>query len=197
MDGEGMSLYSVATTDGIYTLCIELSAEQADLLLQRLEHMAEVYAAEAAEAETDDDDEFDEDWFPFADGVMDVSGEAPCWWFDELECENPLHCHCGPVTLLEVLTRTDAATRDASLARHMSLMEEMWSHYWSGQGLLEGAAATIGDACAECLINGAPHVYDVHGSACELAEELGEALSAFSTEIALGTPKWKPEPDLA
>ena len=185
-----MYSYSVPTTDGAYQLCTELSEHQSAMLIERMQHMAEIYAAEAAD---DGDDDDSDDWFPFTDDTLDVSHEAPCWWFAEDTCSGPLHCHCGPVSLLEVLTRCEADTRAVTLARHMLLMEELWSHYWSGQGLLEGEASSIGDACAECLINGASHVYGIHSAAAELAEELGEALAAFATTITLGAPKWNPD----
>ncbi len=190
MDGVGMTLCTVAIADGTYTLCVELSPAQAALLVDRLEQMAEIYAAELAD-DLDDDDDADH-WFPFEDGTIDVSHEAPCWWFQEADCVNAPHCHCGPVTLLEVLTRSGPESRPEALAAHLQLMEKTWSHYWSGQGLLEGGTASIGDACSDCLISGAQHVYDVHGTAASLAEELGEAISAFACSVLLGEPKWTP-----
>jgi hypothetical protein len=36
-------------------------------------------------------------------------------------------------------------------------------------------------------------VFDVRDAASCLAEELGEALAAFSSEIQLGQPRWNPE----
>jgi hypothetical protein len=187
--------------DGHFTLCTELDQTQIALMQERLDHFAEIHSSEEddgsddwdeAEAWLDGEDQGEQvgSWGPFA---YDPAQEAPCWWFSETGCVGELHCHCEPVTLLEVLTRLPADLRSAALADHMRLMEGLWSHHWSGQGLLEGGSGTIGDACAECIIEGVSHVFDIRDMASALSEELGEALAAFSSQISLGTPRWNPE----
>lgn len=191
---------SYQAQDGTYGLFTELSEAQVTLMQERLDHFSEIHVSEDDEGddwdeaeswlEGEEGEERENAWEPFA---YDPSHEAPCWWFTEDGCVGELHCHCGPVTLLEVLTRVPAELRSGALAEHMKLLEGLWSHHWSGQGLLEGGAGTIGDACAECIIEGVGHVYDIRDMASALSEELGEALAAFSSQISLGTPRWNPE----
>ncbi len=184
---QGMNGSDYLVPDGRYSLHAELTADQRDLLNSRMEHFARLEAEGVAEEWEDDPEEL------FEMFSYDVSTEAPCWWFAEGACEGELNCHCGPVTLLEVLTRLEPDRRKEALSDHMIMMGELWSHHWSGQGLLDGGTASIGDACAECIINGANHVFDVRDAASSLAEELGEALAAYSCEIELGKPRWNPE----
>jgi hypothetical protein len=177
--------HSVVISQGTYTLQRDLDAAKLELLGQR----REFYTSQ--EALCDDE----EQWWGSDGDADDVSvvleyDEGPCWWFKEDGCEGHIECACGLVTLLEVLGRVDAVQRVGVLAAHMQLLAEAWSHYWSGQAILEGGSATIGDACVECLVDGPNHVYALFSHATQMAEELGEALAAFECAVTLGEPRW-------
>ena len=177
--------HAVVIPQGTYTLQVELAGAELALLGQRREFLSN------QESLFDDDDNDDEWWGSDNEiSVVFEYDEGPCWWYSEQGCAGDLECGCGLVTLLEVLGRVDTAQRVGVLSAHMQLLAEMWSHYWSGQAILEGGSATIGDACVECLVDGPNHVYTLFSHATQMAEELGEALAAFECAITLGEPRW-------
>jgi hypothetical protein len=175
--------HSVSTERGTYSLEGVLGQEKHGLLERRVEFYREC-ALEGLE------DDWESGAWEDSDPGDAVFDEGPCWWLQEPECDGDLDCGCGPVTLLEALGNVAVADRAGVLAAHMGLLEELWSHFWSGQALTEGGTATIGDACVECLVEGHAHVYSVFSDATQMAEELGEALAAFECSVTLHAMRW-------
>lgn len=111
----------------------------------------------------------------------------PTWWFTRRGCvDGDEGCGCGPVTLLEVLTRASEDNHMAVIAAHMNVMRQLYDHFWSGQGIISGSSERVLDACAGCLTNGPQHVWGVFDAAREMAQDLGEALAAHESVVSIG-----------
>ena len=121
---------------------------------------------------------------------IEIADEGTTWWWRENGCIADFDCECGPVTLLEACNRAESEERSGMIEAHASVMRELFDHYWSGQGLIEGSSAEIGEACVECLIDGAKHVYIVFENASRLAEELGEVLAAYHYHLIVGGTRY-------
>lgn len=159
----------------------------------QIEHAAraEERALEALIREEEANGGANEEDFVFATSVgVDEAFAHPVWWFETDECDADLACVCGRSSLLDAVTHVDVAHRAVALDRHTTAMRALYDHFWSGQGLLDGSASEIGDACASCLTVGTNHVWDVFDAASEMAEELGETLAAFSFSLELGEPRF-------
>lgn len=111
------------------------------------------------------------------------------WWWGETNCDG-VACACGRLTLLEALQRLAPDERGEAIKLHADEMRTLFDHFWGGQGLVSGASTRIGNACPDCLIEGAPHVWDVYENAGLLAEEFGEALAAYAYELFVGEPRY-------
>lgn len=141
-------------------------------------------------------------WLPadtLDDGTCDtdVSYVVPhrIWWWSEAGCDG-VACACGRLTLLEVLQRLSPDERGDAIKLHADEMRMLFDHFWGGQGLVSGVSKRIGNACPDCLIEGAAHVWDVYENAGLLAEEFGEALAAYAYELFVGEPRYvPPRPD--
>ena len=143
---------------------------------------------DAAEFEMDDEPHF---------GAVSIEETIsyPVWWYDEDGCYGEEMCRCGRSTLLDALTHIEEELRADAVREHVRVMRSMYDHFWSGQGLLEGGAQELGEACALCLTVGASHVWDIYESASEAAEELGEAMSAYEFSLTFGDPRFRPGDD--
>ena len=139
-------------------------------------------------------DDRDEDWWGGAeDGACEYESYAHrVWWQSDSECDGT-GCECGRVRLIYVLEKLPPEERGGAVALHAEEMRALYEHFWAGQGLVSGAADMIGDACSSCLTDGAVHVWEVYESACELAEEFGEALAAYAYQLFVGEPR-HPQP---
>jgi hypothetical protein len=122
---------------------------------------------------------------------LDEDIAYPVWWYDEDGCDGEETCRCGRSTLLDALTNIEDDRRAEAVSAHVRVMRSMYDHFWSGQGLLEGGSAELGEACALCLTVGASHVWDIYESASEAAEELGEAMSAYDTDLTFGEARFR------
>ena len=121
---------------------------------------------------------------------VEISEEGTTWWWREDECGADADCVCGPVTLLEACNSVESEERSGMIEEHAGKMRELFDHYWSGQGLIEGSSAEIGEACVDCLVEGAKHVYTVFENASRLAEELGEVLAAYHYHLIVGGTRY-------
>lgn len=139
-------------------------------------------------------EEGDDECFVSDSNDIDVESEPlhPLWWYEESDCAGDAECTCGPVTLLEVLYQLGDDDRQNAMEAHVVVMRDLFDHFWSGQGLLDGTSAKIGDACAACICEGHHHVWGVFEAASVLAEELGEALAAHDSAILLGAARYDP-----
>lgn len=130
---------------------------------------------------------------PSRDGVVNVGGIVTemfgCWWFFDAACAN-LGCDCAPVTLLEVLSGTEATSHQEVTSAHVGLVGRLWDHYWSGEGLISQTSVEIRSACPDCLVYGHEHVETLWAAANQLSGELGEALAAYHCEVSLGQARW-------
>lgn len=132
-------------------------------------------------------------WHPALTGYGTTHNHplACVWWFTSDTCDR-VTCNCGPITLLEALSRLHADQRGEAVKAHANQMRELYEHFWSGQGIVSGASMTIGDACPSCISDGTRHVWSVYENACILAEEFGEALAAYAYELFVGEPRYNP-----
>lgn len=162
--------------------------------VEQARHYDEAEALRLAAVEDDD-----AEMSVFDQSPIDVADEdiPPMWWFEDPECDGDAECTCGPVTLLEALSQLDAHERQAAIDTHLRVMRELFDHFWSGHGLTHGGSATIGDACASCLVDGVGHVWEVFEVASTLAEEFGEALCAHHSNVILGDPRFDELPGVA
>lgn len=140
---------------------------------------------------TDDEEElsYSED-FSWSPVDTDDGYEEPVWWFESDGCDAGVNCVCGRATLLSVLSNIETEERPNALLAHVDAMRALFDHFWSGQALLDGQSSSIGDACATCLTSGHVHVWGVYAAACELAEELGEAMCAYEHKLWLGADRF-------
>jgi hypothetical protein len=148
-----------------------------------------------AEAEIDEllsDDDVDEELVWELASMFSVHRFAATWWRSGDNHGND--CRCGPVTLLEVLQDFVVGDgRQVALDAHLTVLHGAWDHFWSGDSLIRSGSSTIGGACAYCIGEGRTHLSDVLDEARSLAEDLGEALAAFKTNIAIGVGRY-PDP---
>jgi len=134
----------------------------------------------------DDEDREDAEYRKDGAQVVDMYNHRVWWmWDDDCEAET---CNCGQTSLLLVLEYVAPEERAELVMQHAEEMRGLYEHFWAGQGLVSGASRIIGEACSSCLIEGAAHVWDVYESACELAEEFGEALAAYAYKLFVGEP---------
>lgn len=117
------------------------------------------------------------------------------WWYQADECTDE-HCGCGPLTMLEAVERLGVRHRQDALDVHVAAMRSLFDHFWSGQGLIEGSSERVGNACPQCLIHGARHVWEVFDIATSLGEELGETISAFDCKVTIGPSRFRPGIDI-
>lgn len=122
---------------------------------------------------------------------VEIAEEGTTWWWREEGCSADCDCVCGPVTLLEACNCVESEERSGMIEEHAAKMRELFDHYWSGQGLVEGSSVEIGEACVDCLIDGAKHVYSVFENASRLAEELGEVLAAYHYHLIIGGTRYE------
>ena len=113
------------------------------------------------------------------------------WWWCGDGCDG-IACDCGQLTLLEALHRLPPDELSNAIKLHADEMRGLYEHFWGGQGLVSGASKRIGDACPECLVTGAPHVWGIYENASLMAEEFGEALAAYAYELFVGEPRYIP-----
>lgn len=109
------------------------------------------------------------------------------WWMWDENCDTDT-CNCGQTSLLCVLEYVEPDERAAMVIQHAEEMRRLYEHFWAGQGLVSGASKVIGEACSSCIVEGTPHVWEIYESACELAEEFGEALAAYAYKLFVGEP---------
>ena len=112
------------------------------------------------------------------------------WWHSYAECAGGEECECGPVTLLEALSWFDLKQGASLFSIHQEHGRALFDHFWSGHALCEGETMSIGDACANCLVEGFNHVWDVFDNAAKLAEETGEVLAAYEHTVVLGVNRF-------
>lgn len=148
------------------------------------------YGGDAAEWIDDRSDEEeaeitdDEAWS--VSGRFGIGRYAPTWWMAGSGSHDDA-CTCRPLGLLEVLQdHADPKKRQSALEAHLSGLRGIWDHFWSGDALVNGSSDLINGACSNCIAEGRDHLSDVLDEARNLAEELGEALAAFHTQIDLG-----------
>lgn len=136
----------------------------------------------------DDIDDIDDGCYTDEGGSLVYTYTSRVWWWEQRDCTEDT-CQCGPVTLLEALEQLGESERAAIVKDHADEMRNLYDHFWAGQGLITGSSQHIGDACPDCLIGGAAHVWTIYENACTLAEEFGEALAAYAYELSMGQPR--------
>jgi hypothetical protein len=178
-----MQIHTIAAARGlgVYQLLDTLSVHHIQVLENRYDELGPDYALLEGPGVSDEDE--------VALIVTPPTELFGCWWFDESACRGD-DCHCGPVTLLEVLTHSTEAARPGIVAAHVAHLANLWDHYWSGEALLSATSGQIGSACPECLLSGGAHIDDLGDAAQQLSGELGEAISAYHSLITLGPPRW-------
>jgi hypothetical protein len=130
------------------------------------------------------------------DTELEVRGFVhPVWWVDSQYCPavdgEAEQCRCGRFCLSEVLGWiTDPETRQLALDAHQRVMTEAFDHYWAGDAFHYEHLDAIGAICSACFTDGEEHIAEVGGEAETLAEELGSALAAHHTRIALGEKRY-------
>lgn len=129
-----------------------------------------------------------DDWWGTDDSEDVPPYDHRVWWWWRENCDEE-DCQCGQVTLLLVLEHLEPEDRGEAVSMHAEEMRNLFEHFWAGQGLVSGASGTIGDACSSCLTEGAAHVWEIYETACELAEEFGEALAAYAYQLFVGEPR--------
>jgi hypothetical protein len=118
--------------------------------------------------------------------LFGIGRYAPTWWMSGAGPHDDT-CTCRPLGLLEVLQdHTDPSKQREALAAHLSGLRGIWDHFWSGDALVNGASDSINGACSTCIAEGREHLDYILDEARNLAEELGEAIAAFHTQIDLG-----------
>ena len=115
------------------------------------------------------------------------------WWFHEEGCEGNLFCECGPVTLLDVLRACDEEMHQRILVVHVAGTSEVYGHFWAAHGALGNSQHELRNVCVGCFTAGAEHALELLGSAQQLGTELGEALAAYESTIALGAFRYQRE----
>lgn len=166
----------------------------AEIMLVRLEQVRVEWEDDAMD---DDPEDYPTTAFSFpdlpADPTVGPSQIHPTWWAVREDCDHDLDCGCGFVTLLEVLTGLDEAARALALASHVAVLREVWHHYWSAQVLIEADGESLDGTCAWCIVEGRDHLVQLYDEACDLAEQLGEAVAAFDVSLLSGPPRYKPD----
>ena len=145
----------------------------------------------------DDDDDDDVEVCELTDAdiwelasMFGIGQYSPTWWVLS-EDEHGDGCRCRPMGLLEVLQyHTTGTLRQDALEAHLAALQEVWDHFWSGDGIVNGSSDQINGACVACLVDGREHLGDVLEEARNLAEELGEALAAFHSHINIGLDRY-------
>jgi hypothetical protein len=131
----------------------------------------------------------EEAWFVAS--LFGIGRYAPTWWLAGSGSHDDT-CTCRPLGLLEVLQdHADPNKRQSALEAHLSGLRGIWDHFWSGDALVNGSSDLINGACSNCIAEGREHLSDVLDEARNLAEELGEALAAFHTQIDLGLDRYE------
>jgi hypothetical protein len=116
-------------------------------------------------------------------------GETRSWWWFSDDCDGS-PCTCGRLTLLEALERLQPGLRAEAVRAHADEMRRAYDHFWAGQAVASGVTTALGAVCVDCLVNGARHVWTIYEEASTLAEEFGEALSAYAYELLVGEPRY-------
>lgn len=138
----------------------------------------------------DDDDAVNDDEIWQVAGLLGIGRYSPTWWTLS-ETDHADGCRCRPMGLLEVLQyHTTGTLRQDALEAHLVALQEVWDHFWSGDGIVNGSSDQINGACVDCLVAGREHLGDVLDEARNLAEELGEALAAFHSHIDIGLDRY-------
>jgi hypothetical protein len=110
---------------------------------------------------------------------------------DDGDDDDDVFCLCGRVSLLEVLSWIpDPEMRQRAVEVHQQEMTFAFNHYWSCDTLVHDPSGALGEICSGCVLDGAAHVARVGGEAELLAEEFGTALSAYFSDIRLGTNRF-------
>lgn len=147
---------------------------------------------EQIEADIDallEDDVPDEELLFELAGLFGIHRFSEIWWRSGDAHDED--CSCAPVTLLEVLQTLDTpADRQAALDIHLGVLHHAWDHYWSGDALIRSDGSSIGAACASCIGDGHTHLASLLDEARAVAEDLGEALAAFDSSIAIGIDRY-------
>lgn len=179
----GVSTWQSTDGDGSFILGIPTEAQV------KHDRLACERAYERMHTEDEEELAYSED-FSWSPVDTEDGYEEPVWWFENDSCDAGVDCVCGRASLLAVLSNIDPDERHSALKAHVDSMRELFDHFWSGQGLLDGQSSSIGSACATCLTAGHVHVWGVYASACEMAEELGEAMSAYEHKLWLGADRY-------
>lgn len=123
-------------------------------------------------------------------GAFGIGQFSPSWWMLG-EGTHDEGCTCRPAGLLEILQyHAPVPLRQSVLDVHLAALRSAWDHFWSGDALINGGGDRINGACVGCLTEGAEHLSRVVDEARQLAEELGEALAAFHSQINIGLDRY-------
>jgi hypothetical protein len=174
-----------STTAGTLTFGVPGEGERlhfAEAEQARLDAWVESCLTEDEEPLFGDEEEIDIAISPVNYGVT--------WWHAYDECAGGENCECGPVTLLEALSWFEPGEGASLFNTHQEQGRALFDHFWSGHALCEGETTSIGDACANCLVEGFNHVWDVFDNAAKLAEETGEVLAAYEHTVVLGVNRF-------
>ena len=180
-------------------VCCFLERQRTEVLDEREEY--DILEGEFLEGEFMDEDDESQDSVPVEEideedvwmiaNVFGIGRYSPSWWVIDDLTEHGETCDCRPLGLLEVLhDHAQGSDRQEALEAHLAALRDVWDHFWSGDGLINGASEHIGGACGSCIVEGREHLSNVLDEARNLAEELGEALAAFHSQIDIGVNRY-------